>query len=151
MDCDSERFFVMAHQLPGLWQGLLRSGAVRMSDLATWQILQHHVVYPLGAVVLSPDHLGELYGLSSSQMVHSIGRLKKALLVAAWKDPRTRQRMLVLNPHVASMGNAQRRGWAWARFVEATDGRAAQVFNEQALTEWAASDPIGEACPQGLD
>lgn len=130
----------MAHQLPGLWQGLLSNGVIRPLDLSTWQLLQQHVIPALGAVVLSPEHLGALYGLSSSHMAHSIGRLKKALLVATWKDPRTKQRMLVLNPHVASMGNSQRRGWTWARFCEATDGRAAAVFTERSLAAWAVDE-----------
>jgi hypothetical protein len=139
MDSRSERFFVMAHQLPGLWQELLQSH-LRPSDLTTWHVLQLHVVLNLGAVTLSPDHLAGLYGVSGSQMAHSIGRLKRALLVATWRDPRTSQKMLLLNPWVASMGNAQRRGWIWVRFCEATDGRAPAVFTEEALTRWAAPD-----------
>jgi hypothetical protein len=140
MESCTERFFVMAHQLPGLWQGLLRDRVVRPVDLTTWHVLQQHVIPALGAVVLSPEHLGGLYGLSGSHMAHSIGRLRKALLVATWRDPRTKQRMLVLNPHVASMGNSQRRGWIWARFCEATDGRAAAVFTERAMALWAVDE-----------
>lgn len=145
MESCTERFFVMAHQLPGLWQGLLSDRVIRPLDLSTWQLLQQHVIPALGAVTLSPDHLGSLYGLSGSHVAHSIGRLRKALLVATWKDPRTKQRMLVLNPHVSSMGNSQRRGWIWARFCEATDGRAAAVFTEQALAAWAVDEATRDA------
>ncbi len=130
----------MGHQLPGLWKELLKTGALRHSDLATWHILQLHLVPALGAVTLAPQYLAGQYECSASHMANSIGRLRKALLVATWVDPRTRQRMLVLNPHVASMGNAQRRGWAWARFCEATDGKAAATFTEQMLATWAHDD-----------
>jgi hypothetical protein len=76
-----------------------------------------------GRVVVNQAQLAEDLGCTRPMVTTSLGRLRKANLLASGHDRRTGERYYLFNPQVFSVGTPNKRKWLFKEYGELRDQR----------------------------
>ena len=94
---------------------------LELRDTAVLMGLIAHVDWRTGRSKVSGKYLAELLGIQLSHCTSSITRLRKERLVVRIYDDRTGETYYLINPYLAGVGSASRRGHLYAQFAEALE------------------------------
>lgn len=97
----------------------LREKRLQPRDMAVLMALILHCDWRSGRVRITQRALAAAMGQEESNCSASVGRLQKMRLVARVRDPHTGEPSFLINPELASVGGAQRRGHLLKQFREA--------------------------------
>jgi DNA-binding MarR family transcriptional regulator len=120
-DRHGERFTMLwAAQLAPLLDHA-RDKALTPLDLVVLLALVEAMPFPTGRIAADPATLAARLGMTRGHLVRSIVRLRRLGFLARMPDPRTGEMAYLLNPELASVGGAARRGETIGDFREAME------------------------------
>jgi len=97
----------------------LREKRLQPRDMAVLMGLILHCDWRSGRVRITQKALAAAMGQEESNCSASVGRLQKMRLVARVRDPHTGEPYFLINPDLAAVGGAQRRGHLAVQFRDA--------------------------------
>tara|TARA_R100001082_G_C4341746_1_gene150454 strand:- start:541 stop:933 length:393 start_codon:yes stop_codon:yes gene_type:complete len=114
--------FLMVYQMElQKAMSLVQERRLELRDMAVFMGLMSEMNWRSGKVRITAKALSKKLGISFPVCVSSITRLRKELLVVRVKEERSGELYFLLNPYVASVGGAQRKGYLWKQFIDVVD------------------------------
>lgn len=99
----------------------LKAKSLQPRDVAILYLIHGYMNWRSGRAHITPSGLARDTGMLESNVRASIGRLRKELLISRVVDRYSGEAYYLINPHLAAVGGAQRRGHLWQQFQESLE------------------------------